>query len=86
MLCTMTLTACGTTQTIEATPLPPTAGIGKIVVGAYVPCSKDDIIPFAAPDPDHADVGETAANIFDTPDTISAIRRHNAEHREACGK
>lgn len=89
LLSVMILAACAETPT--------TSGLGIRVgdkVGTnpgeqaprYVPCLEDPIIPFYSPDDKKPDVKETAANIFDTPDTIELIRRHNAKHREACGK
>lgn len=77
------LASCSTTRTTGASgpPVPPPKTSGAL----YVPCLQDPILKFNAPDPDHP-IPETAANAYDTPETISAIRRHNAAVREACGK
>lgn len=81
MALVMILVGCGTIRTTPDQPPAPNAN----PAGKFVPCSQDPTIIFHAPK-DGDDVSESAANIFDTPETISAVRKHNAAVREACDK
>jgi len=78
-----TLGACTTTPPTAGSALP--ARTTPTATARYVPCAADPIISYNAPDPDHP-VNETAANIYDTPPTISQIRKNNAARIESCGK
>ena len=75
----------GACVTIPTTKDQPVAEIGAPLTAKYIPCSQDKIIPFHAPKDSKAPP-ETAANIYDTPETIGNVRDHNAAHREACDK
>lgn len=77
------LASCSTTRTTGASgpPVPPPKSSGAL----YVPCLEDPVIKFNAPDPDHP-IPESAANAYDTPETISAVRKHNAAVRGVCNK
>lgn len=84
------LASCGSIRItsdppIEPKTVPPEIN-DNVSAARFVPCSQDPILKFHGPDEAHPDVKETAANVYDTPETIDAIRRHNAGHREACGK
>ena len=80
------LASCSTTPTTGAIPPVPRASSEAKTGGLFVPCSTLSIVRFNAPNPADPTVVETAANIFDTPETISPTRKNNASIREACGK
>lgn len=86
------LASCSTTPTTGGTSLPPSpppraapARADAKPAGLFVPCSDLSVVKFNALDPD-SDIQETAANVFDTPETIAPTRKNNAAIHEVCGK
>ncbi len=83
LLLLMTLTACSTTQ-----PMPAPQRVAS--PAKAIPCVEAPIIRFHAP-ANAAEVGAWLAgklpdpsNVYDTPETVAAVRRANAARAAVC--